>query len=230
LLNKAKMEARRVGNGLEVSRNAGRGAGPHIVIVSGNRREFPLTQPRNGLRECIAEVRVSRAAAIPCPPAGVHRELHEVGKTSTVLLGAIRLAAWERAKLLQINRVGAPGNQVRINKREVAELIVSIVVNILIHIPIEHAKGSRVRRVPRPAGNFAVLDASQLIVLLPQIGFEDFRGSQEAENSDVPFGEATPVCFSKHRKTIGQQSGADGACTSCEQSPTQKGAAACRIF
>ena len=45
-------------------------------------------------------------------------------------------------------------------------------------------------RIPAPAGDFAVLDARQLVVLLPHIGLEDLGRSQEAKNRRVAFGEA----------------------------------------
>ena len=62
------------------------------------------------------------------------------------------------------------------------ELILGIVMDILGHVRIQHRKGSGVGSIPTPAWDFAVLDASQFVVLLPEIGFEGFECGQEAQN------------------------------------------------
>src|SRR5258706_8871501 len=95
-IDKPKMKARRVGYRLDVFRGGEVGIGP------GNGRKLPFTQTRDGLRECVTEIGVLRAAAVARPPAGVHGELHEVGETSN-LLGTGRFAARQRAKLIQID-------------------------------------------------------------------------------------------------------------------------------
>ncbi len=57
LLDKAKMESRRVGDRLDVVIRG------QVAIVSGNRRKLPGTQTRDSLRERITEIGVLRAAA-----------------------------------------------------------------------------------------------------------------------------------------------------------------------
>ena len=52
---------------------------------------------------------------------------------------------------------------------------------------------------PAAAWDFAVLNASQFVVLLPQIGFDDFDRSQEPENGDVSFGETATTFFGEGR-------------------------------
>jgi hypothetical protein len=83
LLDEPKVEARRVGDRLDVVSRR------EVAIVAGDGRELPGIQTRDGLWEGVAEIGVLGAAAVAGPPTGVHRELHEVGepperhKTST---------------------------------------------------------------------------------------------------------------------------------------------------
>ena len=164
--------------------------------MSGNRRKLPFQQTRDGWWEGVTEIGVLRAAAVLSPPTGIHGELHEVCEPSD-LLGAGRFTARQRAKLIQIDWISAFRNQVRIDKREVAELILGIVVDILGHVPIQHFKGFDISCTPTPPWDFAVLDASKFVVLLPQIGFEDFGRRQEPENSYVSARETGTSFFSE---------------------------------
>src|SRR5258708_38909157 len=129
LLDKPKMEARRVGDRLDVV------SGGEVAIVSGNRRKLPFTQTRDGLSERVTEIGVLRAAAVARPPTGVHGELHEVGEPSD-LLGACRSTARQRAKAIQIDGLRALRSQVCVEEGEVADLILGIIVDILRHVPI----------------------------------------------------------------------------------------------
>ncbi len=109
------------------------------------------------------------------------------------------MTALQRAKLLQVDGIPTLGNQVRVYEREVGELILGIVVDILGHVPIQHLQGSGVGWTPAPAWDFAVLDASQFVVLLPQIGFEDFGRRQEPENGLVSRCETATFFFGEGR-------------------------------
>src|SRR5260221_12818051 len=137
-----------------------------VSIGSGNGRKLPFTQPRDCLSKRVTEIGGLCAAAVPPPPTGVHGELHEVGEPSD-LLRAGRFTAPPRAKLLQTYGRRALGHQVAVDEREVGELILGIVVDILGHVSIQHFQGSDVAWTPTPPWDFAVLDASQLVVLLP---------------------------------------------------------------
>ena len=75
--------------------------------------------------------------------------------------------------------------QVGVNEGEVADLVVGVVVDVLVHVLVQHRDRLGVGRVPASAGDFAVLDAGELVVLLPQIGLDDLGRSQEAENRRV---------------------------------------------
>ena len=98
MLDKPKMEGRRVGDRLDVV------IGGEVGIVSGDRRKLSrCSNPgRLGETDVGTEIGVLRAAAVPGPPTGVHGELHEVGEPSD-LLGPGRFAAGQGAKLIQID-------------------------------------------------------------------------------------------------------------------------------
>ncbi|HYL43133.1 MAG TPA: hypothetical protein VEU97_07100 [Ktedonobacteraceae bacterium] len=228
LLDKPKMEGRRVGNRLDVV------MGGQVAIVSGNRRKLPFTQTRDSLSERITEIGVLRATAVAGPPAGVHRELHEVGEPSD-LPGACRFTARQRAKLIQIDGIRALGDQIGVDEREVAELILGIVVDILVHIPIQLFKGSGVGSAPRPSWNFAVLDSSEFVILLPQIGFEDFGCSQEPEYGHVTLRNRRTGCSMgvseiRVEHSGAQQPGADRSCSCSHGKTLEQGTTASRSF
>src|SRR5260370_18747000 len=131
LLDKPKMEARRVGDRLDVV------SGGQIGIRSGNGRKLPFQQPWDGWGESVPEIGVLRAAAVARPPAGIYGELHQVGEPELVLLCACRLTALQRAKLIQVDGVRALVSQLSIDEGEVADFILGIVVDILGHGPIQ---------------------------------------------------------------------------------------------
>jgi hypothetical protein len=68
-------------------------------------------------------------------------------------------------------------------------------VDILGHVPIQHEKAIDVGFAPAPPWDFVVLDASQFVVLSPQIGFEDFDCGREPENVHVSLGEIATSFF-----------------------------------
>jgi hypothetical protein len=227
-----KVEAGRVGDRLQVVGRA------EVVVAAGNRRMLTDGEARDGLREGVAEVGVLRVAAIARPEAGVDGELHQVGEPSD-LLGAGRLAAGQRAELVQIDCLRAVRAQVSVQEGEVAELVVGVVVDVLVHVLVQHRDSLGVGRVPGSAGNFTVLDAGELVVLLPQIGLENLGRSQEPENRRVPPRE--PAVFvvgfvglvplvvllaGEGRRPFGHQPGARscGSCRGpCEQERTTAG-------
>src|SRR6266849_977570 len=85
---------------------------------------------------------------------------------------------------------------------------------VLGHVRIQHAQGSGIGRTPTPPCDLAVLDAAELVVLLPQIGLEGLSSGQEAENRRV---SRRQTATSEGRRGIGQQPPrADGSCSKCE--------------
>src|SRR5437762_11993828 len=59
-----------------------------------------------------------------------------------------------------------------------ADLIVGVVVDVLVHVLVQHRKGSGVGWISGSAGDFGVLDSAEFVVLLPQIGFDDFSAAR----------------------------------------------------
>ncbi len=161
LFDRAKMKARCVGDRLDVVRRRQVGIGP-----GNGRKLLPHKQAGDGLREGVAEIRVLGPAAVAGPPTGVHFELHQVGEAAD-LLRAGCLAARQRAEPIQIGWLHAMRNQICVDEVEVGELILGIVVDILRHIRVQHRERGRVNCTPTPAGDFAVLNATEFIVLLP---------------------------------------------------------------
>ena len=199
-----------------------------VAIVSGNGWKPPLTQTRNGLRERVTEIGVLIAAAVARPPTGVHGEFHEVGEPPD-LPGACRFTTRNIAKVIQIDGIGANGSQECVDEREVADLILGIVVNVLRHVAIQLLKGIDVGCTRRSSWNFAVWDSSEFVVLSPQIGFENFNCSQEPENCHISPCDPATSFFGEGRYPIGQQPGAEGSCSSYRKSFEQQGTAAGRI-
>src|SRR6185437_5638938 len=119
-----------------------------------------------------------------CPPARIDRELHEVGEALDPL-GAGRRAALQRAKLIKVDWISTFRLQVCVDKVEVREFVLGVVMDILRHISIKIRKCASIGFVSGPSRNLLVLDSSKLIVLLPQIGFEDFKCGKKAENAHV---------------------------------------------
>jgi hypothetical protein len=67
--------------------------------------------------------------------------------------------------------------------------VVGVVVDVLIHVLVEHCKRLRIGRIAASTWNFAVLDAAELVVLPPQIGLEELGRSKELEDRDVALRE-----------------------------------------
>ena len=157
---------------------------------------LPNRQSWNGLREGVAEVGVQGVAAVARPEAGVHGQLHQVGETSDVLSTG-RLTARQSTKLIQINGLGPFRSQIGVKEREMADLIVGVIMDILVHVLIQHFHGGGIGWVPGSPWNFAVLDAGEFVVLLPQIGFNEFCCRQEPKNIRVTPGETATRSYGR---------------------------------
>jgi hypothetical protein len=72
-------------------------------------------------------------------------------------------------------------------------------VDILGHVGIQLGKSLDIGGIAAPPWNFFVLDTSQFVVLLPQIGFEDFGGRQEPQNGLISLGETATLCLCEDR-------------------------------
>ena len=119
------------------------------------------------------------------------------------------LAAGQGAERVQVDRFRAVRPEICVDEVRVALLVVGVVVDVLGEILVQHRQGPGVGLVPASARAFAVLDPAELVVLLPQIGLEELRRSQELQNGHVALGEAA---IGGGRRRMGQQTtGADGS-------------------
>src|SRR5580765_7607880 len=112
--------------------------------------------------------------AVARPPAGIDRELGQVGESvpnqSSVNSGGS--ATHEGAKRIEICRSLSVGHQIRIQKLVMSDLIVSIVVDVLIHVCVQHRESGSVEWIASSARDFRVRDATQFVVLDPKVGLE----------------------------------------------------------
>src|SRR5438445_5612191 len=110
------------------------------------------------------------------------------------------------------------------------ELIIGVVVDVLIHVRIEHLKGGRVRWIAASARDLTVIrDAFEFVVLDPEVCFEDFRCGREPKQCSVS--QCEPSTFllrpllANERCATGQQPSANSCCACCHRSILQKRAA-----
>jgi hypothetical protein len=103
----------------------------------------------------------------------------------------------------------------------VALLVIGVVVDVLGKILVQHREGPGVRLVPASARALAVLDPAELVVLLPEVGLEELRRSQELQDGDVALGERT---FGGGRRRMRQQTscahGSDSDSSTLDQERT----------
>jgi hypothetical protein len=122
-----------------------------------------------------------------------------------------RCTALQRAKRIEIDGITTVCHQEGIDEREVAVLVLGVVVDVLGHVHIQHLQGRLVPGNAGATGVLAVLDAAQLVVLFPQVGFEDFGGRQEPEDGHIAWGETTTGWCGERRHPLGQQFCADSS-------------------
>jgi len=63
-------------------------------------------------------------------------------------------------------------------------------VDVLVHVLVQHRDRLGVVRIAAAAGDLGVLNARELVVLLPHIGLEDLGRGQKAKNRRVSFRQA----------------------------------------
>jgi len=87
-------------------------------------------------------------------------------------------AAWQCAKPIQVNRICSFLIQdTRLMKNFVSQLILGIVVDVLVHVAIKDLKRGGVEWTPGSSWDFAILDSSEFVILLPQISLKDSRAA-----------------------------------------------------
>src|SRR5215472_9817256 len=123
------------------------------------------------------KIRVIAVIAVACPPAGINRELSQVGEpfSDKGRVDSGSSAAHQGAKRIEICRSRSVGHQIRIEELVMSDLIVSIVVDVLGHIRVQHGEVGGVEWTTTSTRNFGVLDATQFVVLDPKVGLEYFQ-------------------------------------------------------
>ena len=165
LLDKAEVKGRRVGQCLCV------GCWSEIGISYRDGRKHSIGELRNRLSERSAKVRVCRAA-IACIPTGVDRELCQVGEAFD-LCGPCGLAARQSMELVEVHGLLAAHDQACVQKLRVTLFVESIAGYVLRSVPIKLLESILVSILGTGG------DATQLRILLPEVGFNEFGGCQK---------------------------------------------------
>ena len=76
-------------------------------------------------------------------------------------------------------------------------LILSVIVDVLVHVPIKHFQGIGIGLIPSSAWFFPVLDAPELVVLDPEVRLEDFRRRRKPEHGGIAFCDPVLVLIAK---------------------------------
>src|SRR5207244_6827133 len=109
--------------------------------------------------------------------ARIHDRLLKVGQ-ATGLLGPGRLAAGQSSKLVEVDRLRPPRLQVGVEEGRVAYLVVGVVGDVLRHVAVKVLQRSNV-------GLVSAVYTSELVVLLPEIGLDELRRGEKAQNRGV---------------------------------------------
>ena len=101
-------------------------------------------------------------------------------------------------ELVEIDRVVSLGFQIRAQKRDVADLIIGIVRDVLWHVSVELHEpvhiGLNDRIICRG------LDSTEFLVLLPQVSLDNLCRQQELQNRGVSLGEASSFAVLGERR------------------------------
>jgi hypothetical protein len=182
LLDRGEMERRSIGDRLEVVLRR------QVEIAPGDRRKALLgnlagNQVRNRRLKDAKPIKIGIMVrvAVPSPPSGIDEKLRQVGEpfTDIFFINPCRCTALQGPKFVQIDWLLANRNQKRVNEVKVRELILGIVVDILIHVPVEDFQRIGLSCATAPARYFFILNSSKLVVLLPQVRLKDFNRGEK---------------------------------------------------
>src|SRR5258708_21170496 len=183
-----------------------------------------LGEVGNSVFESSSKVRVRGLAAVARPPAGVDRQLLQVGEAS--LLGNSRDSTrGQNRKAAQVDLLCAFRLQVVVEKPVMTDLIVSVVADVLRHIAVEYQK-SRDVVWSEPAGKRQIDRREALIscsaefgVLNPQISLDLLQSAQERQDCDIALCDRRAVPIpAKCRRGARQQRRAHGCGPRCPHS------------
>src|SRR5580704_11067077 len=122
--------------------------------------------------------------AVASPPTRVQSESCQVGKTQ-FSAGARRSAALQRAKLLKAYRSCSLRSQIRVEKVLVSEFVVSIVVDILGHVRVQHRKSIGEGWIAASTRLLFVLNSRQFVVLHPEVRLQNLRSRGKAKERGI---------------------------------------------
>jgi hypothetical protein len=74
----------------------------------------------------------------------------------------------------------------------VADLVVGVIGNILRHIAIEILQGGNIRWIPGIGIVVMIYDASEFVILLPQIGLNELDRCGEPQERDIALAKVVP--------------------------------------
>src|SRR5919199_4059590 len=77
-------------------------------------------------------------------------------------------------------------------------------MDVLGHVVIQCFQGLGVGLAPAPPWDLPVLDTAELVILLPEIGFDDLDCGQEPEYGHVSLGDAAALRNCRGRRPVGQ--------------------------
>ena len=133
------------------------------------------------MREGSSKIGIARAPVASVPTC-IDRQIQQVGQSPGGFVRAGHQAAGQGAKVFQADGAVALRNEVSIDESRVAEFVPSVLVHIRGHVAVGHLqhllKGLIAQR--------------EFVVLLPQVGFEDFRCSKKPLSSRVSGSKSTP--------------------------------------
>ena len=94
-------------------------------------------QRRDGVAESITEVGILGAAAVTGPKIGMNSELRKVRQPPECFVGSVRLAGGQSAKSIEVYRSRSLRRQVRIQENFMAQFVLGVVRNVLVHVLVK---------------------------------------------------------------------------------------------
>ncbi len=195
-----------------------------------------LGEVGNSVFESSSKVWVRGLAAVARPPAGVDRQLLQVGE-APFLGNPSDLTRGQNRKAAQVDLLCAFRLQVVVEKPVMTDLIVSVVADVLRHIAVEYQK-SRDVVWSEPPGKRQIDRREALIscsaefgVLNPQVGLDLFQGAQEGQDCDIALCDRRAVPIpAKCRRGAWQQRRTYGCGPRSHHSVCQECAPVCWTF
>ena len=106
-------------------------------------------------------------------------------------------------------------------------LILGVVVDVYIHILIEHFQCFGVGWISSSASFFAVLNSSEFVILDPEIGLQDFRRRREPEKGGIAGCDwvvvIALVLLAKHSCGRAEECGSGSKCNRTHSYAAKKG-------